>query len=419
VFLSTNFPILPASREDGGHPISTQCKLVLIILDGVGIGELPDAHRYGDEGSNTLCNTADAVGGLRLPNLETFGLGNIASIKGVKSVVSPRASYGKMAEVSKGKDSTTGHWEIAGLVLEKEFPTFPKGFPESLLKKFCDTTGSEGYLGNKTASGTAIIQELGSEHIRTGFPIVYTSADSVFQIAAHEEVIPLQKLYEICEKTRNEVCVDEFAVGRVIARPFVGTEGNFTRTTNRRDFSLEPPGTTVLDLLHDACIETVSIGKVDDLFAGRGLKKKLHTKSNAEGIEFIISESNRMSSAYGPVGGFIFTNLVDFDTLYGHRNDPQGMASALEAFDKELPRIVETIGEGDLLVITADHGNDPVTPSTDHSREYVPLLCYTKLKQVGKNIGTRPTFADLGKTVAEFFGVKNSLSGTSFLAEVN
>ncbi|MEK7251299.1 MAG: phosphopentomutase, partial [Bacteroidota bacterium] len=230
---------LPAVSGTEVFPISITRKLVLIILDGVGIGELPVAHRYGDEGSNTLCNTADAVGGLRLPNLETFGLGNIASIKGVKSVVSPRASYGKMAQVSKGKDSTTGHWKIAGLVLEKEFPTFPKGFPESLLKKFCDATGSEGYLGNKTASGTAIIQELGSEHVRTGFPVVYTSADSVFQIAAHEEVIPLQKLYEICERTRNEVCVDEFAVGRVIARPFVGTEGNFTRTTHRRDFSLE------------------------------------------------------------------------------------------------------------------------------------------------------------------------------------
>ena len=242
---------------------------------------------------------------------------------------------------------------------------------------------------------------------------MYTSADYVFQIAAHEEVIPLPKLYEMCEKARNEVCIDEFAVGRIIARPFVGTAGNFTRTTNRRDFSLEPLGTTVLDVLSDAGIETVSIGKVDDLFAGRGLKTKLHTISNAEGIEFIIRESTRMKS------GFIFTNLVDFDTLYGHRNDPHGMAAALEAFDKELPRIVETIGDGDLLVLTADHGNDPVTPSTDHSREYVPVLCYTKSRDVGTNIGTRTTFADLGKTVADFFTVKNELSGTSFLAEVN
>lgn len=399
--------------RDGGLPISTQRKLVLIILDGVGIGELPDADVYGDEGSNTLCNTADAVGGLHIPNFELLGLGNIAPIQGVKSIPSPRASYGKMAEVSRGKDSTTGHWEISGLVLRKEFPTFPKGFPERLLKKFCDVTGSKGYLGNKTASGTAIIQELGTEHVRTRFPIVYTSADSVFQIAAHEEVIPLAMLYEICEKTRREVCVDEFAVGRVIARPFIGTDGNFSRTSNRRDFSLEPLGTTLLDVLSDAGIETVGIGKIDDLFAGRGLKQKLHTKSNAEGIEFIISESKSLSS------GFIFTNLVDFDALYGHRNDPQGMASALRAFDKELPRIIETIGDNDLLILTADHGNDPVTPSTDHSREYVPILCYAKSKQAGKNIGTRATFADLGKTIADFFGVNNSLAGTSFLAEVN
>lgn len=384
----------------------------MVILDGVGIGELPDAHLYGDEGSNTLGNTANAVGGLHLPNLESFGLGNIAPIKGVKPSVSPRASFGKMAEVSKGKDSTIGHWEIAGLVLENSFPTFPGGFPETLLKRFCEVTGSKGYLGNKTASGTAIIQELGSEHVRTGFPIVYTSADSVFQIAAHEEVIPLQKLYEICEKTRNEVCVGPFAVGRIIARPFVGTDGAFIRTTNRRDFSLQPLNATMLDVLTNAGIETVSIGKVDDLFAGRGLKKKLHTKSNAEGIELIIKESRRMQS------GLIFTNLVDFDTLYGHRNDPQGMAQALEAFDKELPCIVETVRDGDLLIITADHGNDPVTPSTDHSREYVPVLCYSRSKAVGSNIETRATFADLGKTVSEFFGIKNSLAGTSFLSQV-
>jgi phosphopentomutase len=297
--------------------------------------------------------------------------------------------------------------------LEKEFPTFPKGFPESLLKKFLVVTGSRGYLGNKTASGTAIIQELGAEHVKTVFPIVYTSADSVFQIAAHEEVIPLEELYEICRHARNEVCVGEFAVGRVIARPFVGSLGNFTRTTNRRDFSLVPPSHTVLDVLNAAGIETVSVGKVDDLFAGRGLSKKLHTKSNAEGIGYIIGEATRMKS------GLIFANLVDFDTLYGHRNDPQGFAAALEAFDRELPKILETIGTGDLLVLTADHGNDPVTPSTDHSREYVPLLCFSKSRSMGVNLGTRSTFADLGKTVAHFFGEKNSLAGTSFLSQVS
>ncbi|MBX2992273.1 MAG: phosphopentomutase [Bacteroidetes bacterium] len=392
--------------------MSAQRKLVLIILDGVGIGELPDAHRYADEGSNTLSNTAEAVGGLHLPNLQSLGLGNIASIKGVKPSARPLASFGKMAEVSKGKDSTTGHWELAGLILEREFPTFPNGFPDSLLKQFCKRTGSKGYLGNKTASGTAIIEELGNEHVRTGFPIVYTSADSVFQIAAHEEVIPLPQLYEMCERTRNEVCVGDFSVGRVIARPFVGTEGHFTRTTNRRDFSLPPAGITILDLLTHEGIETVSIGKVDDLFAGRGLAKKIHTKSNDEGIAAIISESSRIQQ------GFIFTNLVDFDTLYGHRNDPLGMAKALEAFDKELPRILGTLGNDDLLVLTADHGNDPVTPSTDHSREYVPVLCFAKSKQPGSNIGTRSTFADIGQTVADFFDVRNNLAGTSFLGEV-
>jgi phosphopentomutase len=381
------------------------------VLDGVGCGELPDAHRYNDEGSNTLANTADAVGGLQLPNLEALGLGNIIPIAGVKPVATPRASYGRMAEVSKGKDSTTGHWEIAGLILEKEFPTFPLAFPSGLLKKFCDATSCASYLGNKTASGTAIIQELGDEHVRTAHPIVYTSADSVFQIAAHEEVIPLQRLYEICRKTRDEVCVGEFAVGRVIARPFVGTKGSFSRTANRRDFSLEPLGVTLLDVLNEAGIETVSIGKVDDLFAGRGLSKTLHTKSNAEGIEFILQESRRMKS------GFIFTNLVDFDTLYGHRNDPRGMANALEEFDTALPTILETLGEDDVLVLTADHGNDPVTPSTDHSREYVPVLVCSKTKQ-GANIGTRSTFADLGKTAADFFNVQNSLGGASFLSAV-
>lgn len=396
----------------GGRSIPAQRKLVLIILDGVGIGELPDASLYHDVGSNTLANTAEAVGGLRLPNLERLGLGNVGRIKGVRPVASPRASYGTMAEVSKGKDSTTGHWEIAGLILDKEFPTFPEGFPSGLLQQFCERTGSRGFLGNKTASGTAIIQELGAEHVRTGFPIVYTSADSVFQIAAHEEVIPLRRLYAICEMTRTDVCVGRFAVGRVIARPFVGTAGNFVRTTNRRDFSLEPVGTTILDVLSDAGIETVGIGKVDDLFAGRGLKKKLHTTSNEEGIRCIIEESKRMTS------GLIFANLVDFDTLYGHRNDPRGMAAALESFDGQLPRILETVGKDDVLMITADHGNDPVTPSTDHSREYVPVLCFSGGKRTGEDIGRRATFADAGKTVAEFFGVRNTLAGTSFLDRV-
>jgi phosphopentomutase len=317
-----------------------------------------------------------------------------------------------MVEVSKGKDSTTGHWEIAGLVVHKEFPTFPAGFPASLLENFMRATGVSGYLGNKTASGTVIIQELGAEHVQTGFPIVYTSADSVFQIAAHEEVIPLARLYDICRLTRDVVCVGEFGVGRVIARPFVGSVGNFMRTTNRRDFSLEPSGATVLDLLTERGVETVGIGKIDDLFAGRGLSKKLHTRSNAEGIGYIVREQQADFS------GLIFTNLVDFDVLYGHRNDADGFASALSSFDNALPDIMEALGERDVLMITADHGNDPVTPSTDHSREYVPLLCYAKSKRVGTNLGTRESFADVGKTLAEFFEVPNSLPGRSFLAQV-
>lgn len=378
----------------------------------MGIGELPDAGLFGDEGSHTLANTARAVGGLSLPNLEVLGLGNISPISGVPRTASPKASFGRMAEVSKGKDSTTGHWELSGIVLNKDFPTFPNGFPDALLDKFLAETGCGGYLGNITASGTVIIQELGDEHVRTGFPIVYTSADSVFQIAAHEEVIPLPQLYEICRKTRDRVCVGDAAVGRVIARPFVGSAGSFTRTTSRRDFSLEPPSATVLDVLMSNNIPTVGIGKIDDLFAGRGLQEKIHTKSNAQGIEETVRASRETGS------GFIFTNLVDFDTLFGHRNDPQGFARALEDFDRFIPVIINTLHEGDLLLLTADHGNDPVTPSTDHSREYVPLLAYTTTKPAGTDLGTRTTFADLGKTVAEFFGVKNTLDGTSFLRQV-
>ncbi len=378
----------------------------------MGIGELPDAKTYGDEGSNTLANTATAVNGLRLPHLQALGLGNIHPIKGISSVPSPSASFGKMIEVSRGKDSTTGHWELSGIILREDFPTFPQGFPPALLDLFLRQTGCKGFLGNTTASGTVIIQQLGAEHVKTGFPIVYTSADSVFQIAAHEEVIPLDRLYEICQQTRDYVCIGPNAVGRVIARPFKGMEGNFVRTSNRRDFSLQPPDTTMLDVLTNAGIETVGIGKVDDLFAGRGLTKKIHTKSNAEGIEHTVRAARSMET------GLVFTNLVDFDQLFGHRNDPQGFAGALEEFDKAVPDILGTLKPNDLLCITADHGNDPVTPSTDHSREYVPLLCLTPSRKSGKNIGVRSTFADLGKTVVECFGLKNTLSGASFLAEV-
>lgn len=388
-------------------------KIVLVILDGVGVGEMPDANLYGDAGSNTLAHTAEATGGLHLPNLASLGLGNIASIKGVHPADNPAAAYGRMAEASLGKDSTTGHWEIAGLPVRRAFPTYPSGFPPELLQSFLDATGCAGVLGNKPASGTAIIEELGDEHVRTGWPIVYTSADPVFQIAAHEGVIPLEHLYKICRLTRDRVCVGAHAVGRVIARPFVGAPGAYTRTTNRKDFSLAPEGTTVLDLLTDAGIRTVGVGKVDDLFDRRGLTETHHSKTNGEGVAAIVRYAREMES------GLLIANLGDFDTLYGHRNDPTGFAAALEAFDGAIPSILETADPGDVFIMTADHGNDPVMPSTDHSREYVPLLAYRgDGRGRGIDLGIRGTFADLGKTVADFFALTNSLAGTSFLQEI-
>ncbi len=381
---------------------------IIIVLDGVGAGELPDADKFGDAGSNTLGNMAKAVGGLDLPNLQELGLGNIIEIEGVKPAENPKASFGKMQEVSVGKDSTTGHWEIAGLKVEIDFPYYPNGFPEELIQKFIEKTGVKGVLGNKPASGTEIIKELGEEHVKTGYPIVYTSADSVFQIAAHEEVIPLERLYEICKIAREEVLIGKDTVGRVIARPFVGTKGNFTRTTNRRDFSILPPQDTILDYVQKSGRETIAIGKINDLFAHKGITTGVKTKSNDEGITQTINFSQQKENS------FIFTNLVDFDVYFGHRNDPEGFANALKEFDKRLPEILETLDETDALVLTADHGNDPTTPSTDHSREYVPLLYFRKNK-IGSNLGIRETFADVGQTVAHFYKINNDLQGISFL----
>jgi phosphopentomutase len=387
-------------------------KIVFIILDGVGVGELPDAHLYNDQGSNTLGNLAYHLPNLYLPNLQKFGLGNISQIKFVDPVDEPIASFGQMAELSKGKDSITGHWELMGLITEEEFPTFPIGFPKPLLDKFIKITGCKGYLGNKAASGTVIIEELGEEHQRTGYPIVYTSADSVFQIAAHEDTIPLSKLYEICEKTRKEVCIADYAVARIIARPFTGKPGDYKRTPNRKDYSLEPGNKILLDILQEKKIQTIGIGKVDDLYAGRGLSTKLHTKSNQQGIQLIIEESIKISD------GLIIANLVDFDQLYGHRNDPVGFANCLEEFDLALPTIMETLNTGDWLILTADHGNDPITPSTDHSREYVPVLAYSPGKK-GVSIGTRTSFADLGKTVGKMFGIEEEISQLAGVSFVN
>jgi phosphopentomutase len=382
----------------------------VIVLDGVGIGELPDAGKYKDEGSNTLSNTADAVGGLKLPNLQSLGLGNIEQIKGIEKVTHPFASFGKMAEISEGKDSTTGHWELAGLHVKTDFSYFPTGFNPDIIERFLKESGCKGILGNKPASGTVIIDELGEEHIRTGFPIIYTSADSVFQIAAHEEIIPLQRLYEICKITREKVLTYPLQVGRVIARPFIGTPGKFTRTKNRKDFSLDSPQSTILDILSENNIATVGIGKINDLFNYHGIEAQILTKSNEEGCEQLLK------FAVESKGSFIFANLVDFDVYFGHRNDPEGFAMKLTEFDQFLPAFLDKLDESDRLVITADHGNDPTTPSTDHSREYVPLLYYRK-GVTGKNLGVRKTFSDVAKTVAKFFEVKNELNGISFLNE--
>jgi phosphopentomutase len=389
-------------------------KVVLIVLDGIGIGAQPDAWMYGDEGANTLRHTAEAVGVLHLPYLQKLGLGNIVDAPGLQPMGIAEGCFGKMAARSAGKDSTTGHWELGGLITEKAFPVYPNGFPKGLLESFLSVTGCKGYLGNKPASGTEIIQELGDEHVRTGYPIVYTSGDSVFQIAAHEGIVPLSKQFEICQVTRDRVLVGEHCVGRVIARPFVGGSGSYTRTTNRRDFALLPPGRTVLDLLSEEGIETIGVGKIDDLFCGQGLKEKLHTTSNAEGIRFTRDAAMRLRK------GFVMTNLVDFDMLYGHRQDAKGMASALADFDKELPSLLEVLRDGDILILTADHGNDPADKSTDHSREYVPLLCYVKSGKRNVNLGTRSTFADVAKTVSEYFslGASSSLAGNSFLSSV-
>lgn len=385
-------------------------KVVLIVLDSVGIGELPDANLYGDSGSNTLKNISIEVGGLNLPNLEKLGLGKIEKLNGVSSEVTPLASYGKMAERSAGKDTTTGHWEIAGLYLAEPFATFPQGFPPEITEPFKKIAKSD-FLGNYPFSGTEIIKKYGDEHVRTKKPIIYTSADSVFQIAAHEEVIPLERLYEICKETRK--LLDKFRVGRVIARPFVGESGNYKRTSNRKDFSISPYEKTILDYLKEGGIEVIGIGKIADIFNYQGISSSYHTDNNEDGIEKTIKIMKQTEK------GLIFTNLIDFDMLYGHRNDTLGYAKALEEFDKKIPLIIDSLKEDDLLIITADHGCDPTLKnSTDHTREYVPLIAYRKKEKKGTNLGIRSTFSDVAQTIAEFFNIKGLKNGKSFLSEV-
>ena len=388
----------------------THNRVILIILDSCGIGELPDANLYGDNGSNTLVNTAKAAGGLKLPHLQSLGLGNIAPILGVGENINAEANFGKMSEISPGKDSTTGHWEMMGLILPEPFPVYPQGFPAEIIEQFERAVGRKT-LGNKPASGTEIIKELGEEHIKTGKPIVYTSADSVFQIAAHEEVIPVHELYRICEIARK-IMTGEHGVARVIARPFLGKPGAFKRTEERQDFSLPPPSDTVLDILKANQIPVIGIGKIEDLFVGRGLSKSIHTGNNTDGMDKLVD------TIKGYKQGLIFINLVDFDMLWGHRNDTPGFSAGLEDFDRRLPEFLNLLTFEDVLIITADHGCDPTTPSTDHSREYVPLLVYGKSIKRNINLGTRGSFSDVGATIAEIFGVKGTGRGKSFLGEI-
>lgn len=384
-------------------------RAAIIVLDGVGIGEAPDAAAYGDVGSDTLGHVVAAMAPAQLPNLAAAGLGNIRQLTGLPPVASPDGAFGMMSPASAGKDSTTGHWEIAGVSLARPFPTYPGGFPDDVIREFASRTG-RAVIGNVVGSGTDVMARFGEEHMRTGAWIVYTSADSVFQVAAHEEVIPLAELYRGCEVARA-MLVPPHDVSRVIARPFVGEPGAFTRTANRRDFSLQPPDETLLDALEAAGIGRAGVGKVDDLFAGRGISSR-HTGSNTEGIGLIQAWLRESP------GGLLFANLVDFDQLYGHRNDTPGFYAALREFDAALPALRTALREDDLLLITADHGNDPTTASTDHARENVPLLAVGPRVRAGAAIGTRSTFADLGATVAEWLGIGFRGTGTSFLGQI-
>jgi phosphopentomutase len=384
-------------------------RIILVILDSVGIGEMPDAAEYGDAGSDTLGNIARCRP-MRLPNLTALGIANIRPIAGLEPRREPLGCFGKCALASRGKDTTTGHWEIAGIHLEKPFPTYPHGFPPEVIDEFERRIGRRS-LGNVPASGTEIIKELGEEHMRTGMPIVYTSADSVFQIATHEDVTPLAELYRMCEIARG-ILRGPHEVGRVIARPFVGKPGAFQRdNASRHDYAVPPPEGMLLDRLAAAGVGVYAVGKINDIYLGRGVRESVKTKGNGDGMQKTLDVMARTPS------GFVFTNLVDFDALYGHRNDVEGYAAALEAADAWLPSVMESLREDDLLVLAADHGNDPTTPGTDHSREYVPLIAYGKRTKRGVNLGTRATLADIGKTVADNFGIHLE-KGTGFLEAI-
>jgi phosphopentomutase len=389
--------------------VSSLKRAIIIVADGVGCGGAPDAAAYGDAGADTLGNLARAVGGMALPNLQAMGLGNLTAIAGVREAAAPRAAWGVMREQSAGKDTITGHWEMAGLVTTQAMATFPSGFPREITAPLATAAG-RGLLGNKPASGTAIIDELGAKHMATGDLILYTSADSVLQIAAHEDVVPLTELYRICEAARQ--IADRHRIGRVIARPFVGTVGAFKRTYNRRDFSVVPPAPTLLDHIRDAGQSVVGVGKISDIFVGRGLTFSIHSEGNRDGMHLTLEALATLDR------GLLFVNLVDFDMVYGHRNDVPGFARALAEFDRWLPELEAALRPDDAVFITADHGNDPTTPGTDHTREQVPLLVFGPSIRPAR-LGTRLSFADLGQTIAEGLGAARLQNGESFLAALH
>ena len=385
-------------------------RVFLVVMDSVGIGEAPDAEEYGDKGADTLGHIAQHMNGIKIPNLERLGLGNIREIPGVEASEAPTSSYGYMEEMSRSKDTMTGHWEIMGLYIDEPFRTFPDGFPDELLQQLEQETG-RGILGNKVASGTEIIEELGEEHQKTGKLIVYTSEDSVIQIAAHEDEVPIEELYDICEKARAMTYEAPYMIGRVIARPFKGSPGNYERTSNRHDYALKPFGRTVMNDLEDAGLDSIAIGKISDIYDGEGVTESIRTSSNMDGMDRVTETAQKSFT------GLSFLNLVDFDAKFGHRRDPQGYGEALEEFDARLPELLDAMDENDLLLITADHGNDPVHHGTDHTREIVPLLAYSK-STGSAPLGTRKTFADIGATVADNFRLSMPKYGTSFLQQL-
>ena len=384
-------------------------RVIWIILDSVGMGELPDADKFGDTGSNTIGNIAKQLK-LDVPNMRKLGLANIEGMVNLERVEEPEGVYGRVGELSNGKDTTIGHWEMVGIYSPIAFPTYPDGFPGEVTDKFEAYVGKK-ILGNKPASGTAILEELGKEHMETGRPIVYTSADSVFQIAAHEDIIPVEKLYDMCREARK-ILSNEHAVARVIARPFLGEPGSFYRTANRRDFSLVPPKDTLLDILQQSGKDVIGVGKIEDIFSGKGITEAIHTKDNMDGVDKTIEYMNKDNK------GLIFTNLVEFDSKWGHRNNVEGYAKGLEEFDMRLPEIIKNMKDTDVLMINADHGCDPTTPSTDHSREYVPFLAYGKELKNNADLKTRKTFSDIGQTIAEILDVKQLEIGESFLKDI-